>query len=63
MIKYGVPAKGMISWETQLDPKKIQSAASYILTMHGTNPPNGKAAEGEKWIEPDENKISSTKGS
>ncbi len=63
VIKYGVPAKGMISWETQLDPKKMQAAASYILTMHGTNPPNGKAAEGEKWIEPDDNKISSTKGS
>jgi cytochrome c oxidase cbb3-type subunit 3 len=63
VIKYGVPAKGMISWETQLDPKKMQVAASYIMTMHGTNPPNGKAAEGAKWVEPDETKIATTKGS
>lgn len=62
-IKYGVPAKGMISWETQLDPKKMQAASSYIMTLHGTNPPNGKAAEGEKWIEPGEDKQVLTKGS
>ncbi|HOI30401.1 MAG TPA: cbb3-type cytochrome c oxidase N-terminal domain-containing protein [Melioribacteraceae bacterium] len=53
VIKYGVPAKGMISWETQLDPKKMQAASSYIITLQGTNPPNGKAPEGEKWIEPE----------
>ncbi len=62
-IKYGVPAKGMISWETQLDPKKMQSASSYIMTLHGTNPPNGKAAEGEKWVEPGDDKQVLTKGS
>lgn len=56
VIKYGVPAKGMISWETQLDPKKIQAASSYIITLHGTNPPNGKAPEGEKWVEPETSK-------
>lgn len=63
VIKYGVPAKGMISWETQLDPKKMQSASSYIITLHGTNPPNGKTAEGEKWIEPADDKQALTKGS
>lgn len=56
VIKYGVPAKGMISWETQLDPKKMQAAASYIITLHGTNPPNGKAPEGDKWVEPETSK-------
>ncbi|NMB80986.1 MAG: c-type cytochrome [Ignavibacteria bacterium] len=63
VIKYGVPAKGMISWETQLDPKKMQSAASYIITLHGTNPPNGKSPEGAKWVESTENQQSLTKGS
>jgi len=62
-IKYGVPAKGMISWETQLDPKKMQSASSYIITLHGTNPPNAKAPEGIKWEEPNEKNQSNTKGS
>ena len=51
-IKYGVPAKGMISWQTQLDSQKMQSVASYIMSLHGTNPPNGKAPEGQKWEEP-----------
>ncbi|MCK9281033.1 MAG: c-type cytochrome [Melioribacteraceae bacterium] len=45
-VKYGVPAKGMISWETQLDPKKMQEVASYIKSIHGTNPDNPKAQEG-----------------
>lgn len=62
-IKYGVPAKGMISWETQLDPKKMQAISSYIMTLHGTNPPNGKAPEGNKWEETNEMNKLSTKGS
>ena len=45
-IKYGVPEKGMISWQAQLNPKAIQNVASYILTFQGTNPPNQKASEG-----------------
>ncbi|MFO7447864.1 MAG: cbb3-type cytochrome c oxidase N-terminal domain-containing protein [Ignavibacteriaceae bacterium] len=53
VIKYGVPAKGMISWQTQLNPKQIQEVASYILTMHGTNPPNAKQPEGEKYVPQD----------
>lgn len=48
-IKYGVPEKGMISWSGQLRPADMQRVASYILTLHGTNPPNGKAPQGEKY--------------
>lgn len=55
-IKYGVPAKGMISWQAQLDPKKIQAVGSYILSLHGTNPPNAKSPEGTKWEEPEMDK-------
>lgn len=50
-IKYGVPEKGMISWQTQLRPNDMQRVASYILTLQGTNPPDPKAPEGEK-VEP-----------
>lgn len=46
-IKYGVPSKGMISWESQLSPKKMQQVASYIYTMEGTTPANGKDPQGE----------------
>lgn len=51
-IKYGVPAKGMITWQTQLDPNKIQQVASYVISLHGTKPANPKAPEGLKWEEP-----------
>ncbi len=51
-VKYGVPEKGMISWQSQLTPKDMQKVASYILTLQGTNPPNGKAPQGEIWVEP-----------
>ena len=46
-IKYGVPAKGMIAWESQLSPKKMQQVASYIYLMEGTTPANPKDAQGE----------------
>lgn len=47
-IKYGVPAKGMIAWEKQLNPLQMQQVASYILSLKGTNPPNAKEPQGEK---------------
>jgi cytochrome c oxidase cbb3-type subunit 3 len=47
-IKYGVPEKGMISWQAQLRPKDIQQVASYIMTLVGTNPPNAKEPQGVK---------------
>jgi cytochrome c oxidase cbb3-type subunit 3 len=46
-ITYGVPAKGMISWQTQLNPLQIQQIASYILTLKGTTPAKAKAPQGE----------------
>ena len=57
-IKYGVPVKGMISWQTQLDPTKIRAVASYVLSLHGTKPANPKAPQGELWRE---SKTDSTK--
>lgn len=50
-IKYGVPAKGMIAWQTQFNPTQMQEIASYILSLQGSNPPNGKAPEGELFEE------------
>lgn len=50
-IKYGVPEKGMIAWESQLRAETMQNVASYIMTLEGTNPPNQKAPEGTIWKE------------
>jgi cytochrome c oxidase cbb3-type subunit 3 len=46
-IKYGVPEKGMIPWADQMSPADMHRVASFILTFKGTNPPNGKAPQGE----------------
>ncbi len=48
-VSEGVTAKGMISWKSQLSPKQIREVSSYILTLQGSKPANGKAPEGEKW--------------
>jgi len=45
----GVPEKGMISWKPVLKPEQIQKVSSFILTLQGTNPPNGKAPQGDIW--------------
>ncbi len=50
-IKYGVPEKGMIAWQSQFSPKQMQQVASYIKTLKGTNPPNGKDPQGEIYVE------------
>lgn len=47
-IKYGVPEKGMISWEKTLSPKQISDVSNYIISLKGSNPPNGKAPQGNK---------------
>jgi cytochrome c oxidase cbb3-type subunit III len=57
MIKKGVPAKGMISWQLVFTPRQIQEIASYVLTMQGTNPPGGKAAEGALYTPADTSKV------
>jgi cytochrome c oxidase cbb3-type subunit 3 len=46
-IKYGWPDKGMKSWKEDLSPIQIAQVASYIRTLKGTNPPNGKAPQGD----------------
>ncbi|MFM2207850.1 MAG: hypothetical protein RL213_1825 [Bacteroidota bacterium] len=50
-VTEGVPAKGMISWKSQLSPKQIQEVSSYVLTLHGTNPSGAKEPQGDLWKE------------
>ena len=50
-IKNGYPDKGMQSWATDYTPKEISFLASYVKTLHGTNPPNPKAPQGELYTE------------
>ena len=56
-IKYGVPQKGMIAWESQIQPSTMQKVASYILTMQGTNPPEPKAPQGDLYVREEVNQM------
>jgi cytochrome c oxidase cbb3-type subunit III len=48
-ITEGVPEKGMISWKKTLNPIQVQQVLSYIVSLQGTNPPNPKEPQGEKY--------------
>ncbi len=50
-IKYGVPEKGMRSWQEDLSPVKIAQISSFIKSIHGSNPPNPKDKQGELYKE------------
>ncbi len=49
----GRDGKGMIAWaKNGLKPKDIQHVASYVLSLHGSNPVNPKAPDGDIWVDP-----------
>jgi len=50
-IKYGWPEKGMKSWQQDLNAKQMQEVSSYIKSLLGTNPPNGKEKQGDLYVE------------
>lgn len=45
-IKYGWADKGMKSWKDDFSPMQIAQIASYVKSLHGTNPPNAKPPQG-----------------
>jgi cytochrome c oxidase cbb3-type subunit III len=47
----GREGKGMIPWKSELKPLQIQQVASYIISLGGTTPAQGKEPEGEIWKE------------
>ncbi len=49
----GRAGKGMVAWKTDLKPAEMAQVASYVLSLHGTNPANAKEAEGEIWVDPE----------
>lgn len=62
-ITYGVPNKGMISWQSQLSPKQIQQVSSYILTFNGIKPLVAKEPQGDLWVEENINNGDTLSGS
>ncbi len=45
----GRDGKGMIPWKSELKPSEIAQVSSYLLSLQGTTPAKGKAAEGDLW--------------
>ncbi len=50
-IKYGIPQKGMISWEPILSPLQMSEVSSYIVSLSGTNPEQAKGPQGDLYEE------------
>lgn len=50
-IKYGWPEKGMISWESQIQPMEMQQISSFIYSLKGSKPANAKAPQGTIYVE------------
>ena len=49
-IKYGVVDKGMIAWKDEIKPGEMQTLASYILSLQGSNPTGAKEPQGELYL-------------
>jgi cytochrome c oxidase cbb3-type subunit 3 len=46
-IKNGAVDKGMPAWGKAMSPQDVRDVAFYIISLQGTNPPDGKAPQGE----------------
>ncbi len=44
----GVPAKGMPTWGPQLGEQRVENVVAYVLSIHDTNVPGGKAPQGAR---------------
>jgi len=47
IIALGVPEKGMIPWKSTFKSADILALATYVISLHGTHPPNPKSPQGE----------------
>ncbi|MCB0487592.1 MAG: cbb3-type cytochrome c oxidase N-terminal domain-containing protein [Cyclobacteriaceae bacterium] len=59
VVKNGVPNTNMVAWGGALSPEKMQNVASYVLSLQGSNPANGKAPEGDLFVPKAEEKVAS----
>jgi cytochrome c oxidase cbb3-type subunit 3 len=50
-VKYGWPANGMKSWQTDFSAMQIAQVVCYVKSLRGTNPPNPKAPQGDLYSE------------
>lgn len=49
-INKGVPDKGMPAWGKVMNPTDVRNVTFFVMSLHGTNPPNGRAPQGVEFI-------------
>lgn len=49
VIREGVMDKGMPPWNQLLTSDEVKSTVAFLAKLHGSNPPGGKPAQGEKF--------------
>ena len=50
VVRQGVLEKGMPPWQGQIKDDEIRAVVAYVLSQHGSNPPNAKPPQGEKIV-------------
>lgn len=45
----GRSGKGMVAWDQTLKPLEMAQVASYVKSLHGTNPADAKEPQGDVW--------------
>ncbi len=53
VVYHGVPAKGMLSWKTQLSLEEIKEVTVYVHSLRGTTPAKPKAPQGDPIVDGD----------
>ncbi len=48
VVADGIPDKGMPPWAQLLTPDELIDVVAFVHSLHGTNPPGAKSAQGEK---------------
>ena len=61
IMEGGREGKGMVPWKTEIKPSDIQKVASYVLSLQGTNPKDGKTPEGDVWVDENAPKMETIK--
>lgn len=46
-IKNGVVEKGMPAWGKSMSPRDVRDVTFFVMSLHGSNPPDAKAPQGE----------------
>jgi cytochrome c oxidase cbb3-type subunit 3 len=49
-VAKGWPAKGMPPWGRAVKPEELAALVSYVRSIHGSNPPNARAPEGDRVV-------------